>query len=243
MQYFAIDPTDTLAGTGDSDLCARGADAYTFNFPPSEDDGGPATARAHFCPNTFENINPDDPDDDEPDEVAPTLSDLQLDDFDIKGDGIYRITNEMEPIAATVMHEMIHFNGIAGVVGQVPVSRLKIIQPNGDANLPKPPEDGKTEPIIGDEAGPDPDVDYGEPYYSRELRRNVGDNDETCVRNADSYVWFAFESYWTNKYKDELADQDGYFFDPRDPTLTLDQVRSIDVNFCSVYSFMCRTVP
>ena len=110
-----IEPVDTLAGS-DNDLCAQGADAYTINFIPTDGGGGnPDYAVCHFCPFTYE--------DDLEEPVAPTLDDLRLSDFEF-GTG-FRITNEMEPIAATVLHELMHFNTIGSKTELPPVSLLQ----------------------------------------------------------------------------------------------------------------------
>ena len=76
--------------------------------------------------------------------------------------------------------------------------------------------------IIVDVGGPNPDTDYGEPYWAWQLRGDVTDDHDPCLKNADSYVWFALESYWTYTFKDELKDQGGYFNPPK--KLSDDQV-------------------
>lgn len=72
--------------------------------------------------------------------------------------------------------------------------------------------------IITDVAGPNPKTDYGEPYWARQLRGQVDENNDPCLKNADSYVWFALESYWTYTFKDDLKDQGGYFNPPAKPS-------------------------
>lgn len=100
---------DTLAGT-DNDLCKEGADAYTINYTPGA--GNPRYAICHFCPATFE--------DEDDDPVAPTLDAIELSNFKFGNE--YRITNEMEPIAATVLHEITHFNSVGEATGLPQVS-------------------------------------------------------------------------------------------------------------------------
>lgn len=119
LKNVYIAPYDPqLALPEDQQLCTQGAAAYTLNFNPT--DGDPSTpnyAIQHFCDGTYEDFPDDDGD---VTEVAPKLSDLQLDDFKF-GDE-YRITNEMESIAATVLHELIHFNTIGEPSGLPDVS-------------------------------------------------------------------------------------------------------------------------
>lgn len=197
---------DTLAGT-DNDLCKEGADAYTINYNPSDGGAGnPDYAVCHFCPFTYE--------DDEGEPVAPKLSDLRLSDFTFGND--IRITNEMEPIAATVLHEITHFNSVGRGTGLQQVS-LSVVYPLilriEILTTAIQPEEFKA--IIGDEAGPNPETDYGEPYWAWQLRGDVTDDHDPCLKNADSYVWFALESYWTYTFKDKLRDQGGYFKPPK----------------------------
>ena len=105
-------PCDILMDTT-SDLCKGGAPAYTINY---EDDvaGTPSFAIAHFCKWTFENEN------EVP--VPIKLDDIPLSDFKI--DGEYRVTADMAPIAATVLHEMIHFNAVGQTSGLDKVSQI-----------------------------------------------------------------------------------------------------------------------
>lgn len=57
----------------------------------------------------------------------------------------------------------------------------------------------------------------GRPYDSYHLRQMYDERpDDLCIRNADNYVWFALEMYWTHKCKDKLKDQNGRF-DPPQP--------------------------
>ena len=110
-----IEPVDVLAGS-DNDLCAKGADAYTINYNPTDGGGGsPNYAVCHFCRFTFE--------DDEEEPVAPTLGSIEFRDFKFGND--IRITNEMEPIAATILHELMHFNTIGSKTELPPVSLLQ----------------------------------------------------------------------------------------------------------------------
>ena len=57
-------------------------------------------------------------------------------------------------------------------------------------------------------------VAVGEPYYARQLRRQ---DPAMCLLNADNYVWFALESWWTRACYDELKEQGHRFDEPVDP--------------------------
>ena len=105
LARFIITPLDFLAGTGESDFCKKGADAYTSNAGVV---GQPAQAwsTTHFCDVAFGS-------EDHP--QAGQLSDLECGDFQVTNDDgtkRYRVTNEMEPIGATMFHEMMHFNSV-----------------------------------------------------------------------------------------------------------------------------------
>lgn len=63
---------------------------------------------------------------------------------------------------------------------------------------------------IGDEGGPNPDIDYGNPYWAAIRRGHVEDGKDPCLNNADNYVGYALEMYWTNKFKESLLDQGGH---------------------------------
>jgi hypothetical protein len=54
----------------------------------------------------------------------------------------------------------------------------------------------------------------GDPWYSYHARQESTDQADLPLINADSYVWFALESYWTVQCKDELASQNGRFDPP-----------------------------
>ena len=195
-------PWDTLAGT-ENDICAKGGDGYTINYTPGF--GNPDYAVCHFCKFTYE--------DDEGNGVAPTLDDLDLENFEF--DDEFRITNEMEPIAATVLHEITHFNSVGRgtELPQVsPHTMLSLVPSFEILTTALQPE---FKAIIGDQAGPNPDTDYGQPYWAWQLRGDVTDDHDPCLKNADSYVWFALESYWTYTFKDQLKDQGGYFNPPK----------------------------
>lgn len=58
----------------------------------------------------------------------------------------------------------------------------------------------------------------GEPYWSWTLRQiTTPDRGDLCRINADNYVWYALETYWTEICARELASQDGNFHPPKKP--------------------------
>ena len=77
------------------------------------------------------------------------------------------------------------------------------------------PDDNRS--IISDIAGPEPERNFGEPYWAWILRSTVDTDGDQCILNADSDVWFALETYWTAKCPDKLADQGGFFDPPVEP--------------------------
>ena len=114
LEWFTIIPEDFQSGS-DQDFCAEGADAYTSNRPPNNDIPEPWSI-TYFCDAAFgdeDNLQP------------PTLDDIDCENFKLtndQGEKKYRITNEMEPIAATMLHEMMHFNSIGREAGLTEVS-------------------------------------------------------------------------------------------------------------------------
>ena len=116
LRWFTINPEDWLAGSS-NDLCAVGADAYTRNLPGSIASGFQPYSITHFCELAYGTEEAD---------RAPTLGDLECEDFNFgtKDAPSYRLTSDMEPIAATVLHEMMHFNTIGGQIDSTQVSIL-----------------------------------------------------------------------------------------------------------------------
>ena len=115
LQNFLITSKDFFKDR--NDLCGEGADAYTSNGVRNGDE----VALTYFCDAAYGS---------EENEQAPTLSDIECDDFlltDLEGNKRYRVTNEMEPIAATMLHEIMHFNAIGRAAGQTEVSVLLFI--------------------------------------------------------------------------------------------------------------------
>lgn len=116
LANFHITPVDFLAGSGATDYCAAGADAYMENFAADANHGDEVWGRSYFCDGAFgseENLQ------------APLLNDIDCDNFLLTGpDGVksYRVTNEMEPIGATVLHELMHYNPIGKQSGLPVVS-------------------------------------------------------------------------------------------------------------------------
>jgi hypothetical protein len=107
LANFEITPVDFLAGDSEKDFCDQGADAYMQNYGADTAHNNEPWAKAHFCDKAFG---------EERNEQPPTLDAIDCENFSFKGaDGIsrFRISNEMEPVGATMLHELIHFNGIA----------------------------------------------------------------------------------------------------------------------------------
>ena len=106
---FWIYPKDFQTGWP-RDPCASGADAYTSNQPAQ--DPMPEWAAVHFCNKAFGK--------DEDHDQAPTLADIECDDFLLtndQGEKRYRITSEMEAIGTTMSHEIMHYNPIGRETG------------------------------------------------------------------------------------------------------------------------------
>jgi hypothetical protein len=91
LASFFISAQDFNAGT-EQDFCAEDAAAYTSNREPNDNHKNP-WAKAYFCPRAYG---------DKKDLNAPLFSEISSDDF--KFNGRHRITNEMEPFGATVLH-------------------------------------------------------------------------------------------------------------------------------------------
>lgn len=106
LENFRITPEDFQQGEGEKDFCLRGADAYTSNRGTDED----PSALVHFCPQAFDVDQP------------MRLSDLDCEEDFKFSNGRYRVTNEMDSLGATILHEMIHFNSIGGKTGLTKVS-------------------------------------------------------------------------------------------------------------------------
>lgn len=119
LRLFQISPVDFQEGKGDDDLCAAFADAYTANrettYPGGEKE---LYSLSHFCPKAF--------DLDEP----MRLSDLHCEEDFKFSNGRYRVTNMMDVLGATILHEMIHFNTIGVKTGLTQVSQLSTLYPS-----------------------------------------------------------------------------------------------------------------
>lgn len=110
---FLITPIDLNAGLGEEDdYCAAGADAYTVNQVTNYPQGDLLWSMTHFCDQAFA------------ENQAPTLDDLDCEDFLFGVPGRYRITDEMDTLGATMLHEMIHLNAIGKRTGLTQVRKL-----------------------------------------------------------------------------------------------------------------------
>ena len=181
LSLYQITPFDFLGeGTEEEDLCGRGAEAYTKNYnnPP-----GNRYALCHVCDSTYE-----------ADELF--LTEQTCDDFKF-ANGRYRITQDMNALGATILHEFTHFEPIATLTG-VPSMDLQ-----GDPE--RDPNTGDS--VMWDVDGPE---DPGSPLAARRVLR---DKPERAIQNADSYVWVALESYWTVRCSKELIDNNQGRFD------------------------------
>lgn len=114
LANFEISPVDFLGDQPGGDLCDRGADGYMVNHAADSAHGDEPWAKAHFCPDAFgteEHLQ------------ARYLTDIDCTNFELDapdGGKEYRVSNEMEPFAATVLHEIIHFNGVARAATDLP---------------------------------------------------------------------------------------------------------------------------
>lgn len=58
----------------------------------------------------------------------------------------------------------------------------------------------------------------GIPWSAYHLKEMYNERpDDLCILNADNYVWFALESYWTQVCLEQLSGQDGRFDPPQPP--------------------------
>jgi len=174
LRHFTIVGVDELEGAP-NDMCGAAnefwaADGYCINDPRA----GYPTAQAYFCDEVFE-------------DHAEVRSELQCKDFQIGGNegdevsGLYRITEEMDYLGASILHEMLHMNAIGSATGETN-------------------EDSPGAAIIKDITGA-----YG-PLGSRMLVQNRLDDVSPGLAflNADSYVWYAVKCVWTNECSAQL---------------------------------------